>query len=611
MAGDRDMLVGELRQLKIEVVPDDLPPDYQGSEALVNDSLARCTFSVHLLGRYYGRKVAGDPMPQKRSLPHIQFDLATQAAKPRIVWLAGEIDENALPPDQKSLVDAVKHEEGSKTALEWVRGNLQDLKDLIRSRLPPPAPPASGGVSGQPDGIVFITAHEQDINRPEVREILGYCAGQGFDAFASALDDDQGPREKRDEAFIRQADGLLILYGYSKRDWVTDRAFRAVQSATRRRRRPLVPAVLDVPPPPDEKPALLFQGQTVLILDARNRFSPEVLGPFLERIRAGGPDDRTRLAGSGRRQSVSRAAFVRRERGGLVLRPRGPDPGLAHAVAAGAVRGRGGGIGLREVVAGAGRRGAAVGAGVSGENCGVVRVAVMRPGNNPIAELADALLNAGIQDAGEAGSEFAAQAAQVSLGRAAGESSRCSSGPACPRHPAPDPGRPVRGAVPLRLGRRGRGRGLVAEARAFVSLLLEAAEQEESPICVMLTMRSEFLADCTAFTGLPEAINEGLYLVPRLTRDQSREASGTDRQAGAEIENRLVNELLDSLGDDPDQLPILQHALMRLWSTWEAQGRQGPLTLAQLPGHRHAQAIAGEPPPGDLRGGGREHRWSR
>ncbi len=98
--------------------------------------------------------------------------------------------------------------------------------------------------------------------------------------------DDARAREKRDEAFIRQADGLLILYGYSKRDWVTDRAFRAVQSATRRRHRPLVPAVLDVPPPPDEKPSLLFQGQTVLILDARNRFSPEVLGPFLERIRA-------------------------------------------------------------------------------------------------------------------------------------------------------------------------------------------------------------------------------------------------------------------------------------------------------------------------------------
>ncbi len=110
-------------------------------------------------------------MPQKRSLPHIQFDLATQAAKPRIVWLAGEIDENALPPDQKSLVDAVKHEEGSKTALEWVRGNLQDLKNLIRSRLPPPAPPDIGGVGGLPEGIVFITAHEQDLNRPEVREI--------------------------------------------------------------------------------------------------------------------------------------------------------------------------------------------------------------------------------------------------------------------------------------------------------------------------------------------------------------------------------------------------------------------------------------------------------
>ncbi len=151
----------------------------------------------------------------------------------------------------------------------------------------------------------------------------------------------------------------------------------------------------------------------------------------------------------------------------------------------------------------------------------------------------------------------------------------------------------------------------MAEARAFVSLLLEASQQDRIADLRDADHAIEFLADCTAFAGLPEAINEGLYLVPRLTRDQSREAIEEPiRQAGAEIENRLVNELLNSLGDDPDQLPILEHALMRLWSTWEAEGGR-PAEPRPVPGHRHARAIAGEPPQEIYAEAGASSRWSR
>ncbi len=60
------------------------------------------------------------------------------------------------------------------------------------------------------------------------------------------------------------------------------------------------------------------------------------------------------------------------------------------------------------------------------------------------------------------------------------------------------------------------------EAAAFVKLLIEAAQQRELSIYVVLTMRSDFLGDCAQFQGLPEAINEGQYLIPRLTRDERR-----------------------------------------------------------------------------------------
>ncbi|MFN8394383.1 MAG: hypothetical protein U0176_06895 [Bacteroidia bacterium] len=104
------------------------------------------------------------------------------------------------------------------------------------------------------------------------------------------------------------------------------------------------------------------------------------------------------------------------------------------------------------------------------------------------------------------------------------------------------------------------------EARAFVRLLLEASSSPDLPIYVVITMRSDFLGECPRFPQLPEAINAGQYLVPRLSRAQMREAiTGPVAVFKEEIAPDLVIRLLNDIGDNPDQLPILQHALMRTW----------------------------------------------
>ena len=113
--------------------------------------------------------------------------------------------------------------------------------------------------------------------------------------------------------------------------------------------------------------------------------------------------------------------------------------------------------------------------------------------------------------------------------------------------------------------------GSVDEASAFVKLLLEAAQQRELSIYIVLTMRSDFLGDCAQFQGLPEAINDGQYLIPRMTRDERRFAvTGPVGVTRGKISEPLINRLLNDVGDNPDQLPILQHALMRTWEHWQA-----------------------------------------
>jgi energy-coupling factor transporter ATP-binding protein EcfA2 len=125
------------------------------------------------------------------------------------------------------------------------------------------------------------------------------------------------------------------------------------------------------------------------------------------------------------------------------------------------------------------------------------------------------------------------------------------------------------------------------EAVAFVKLLIEASRCPDLPLYIAFTMRSDFLGNCMEFTELPEVVNEGLYLVPRMTRDELRSAiTGPVAVGGAEISPRLVSRLLNDVGDNPDQLPILQHALMRTWDLWEEDHAAAePLDL------RHYEAI--------------------
>lgn len=112
------------------------------------------------------------------------------------------------------------------------------------------------------------------------------------------------------------------------------------------------------------------------------------------------------------------------------------------------------------------------------------------------------------------------------------------------------------------------------EAAAFVKLLLQAAADPDSPVSVVLTLRSDTLGACADFRDLPEAVSRGGYLVPRLKREQRKEAIVKPVELrGARIAPRLVQRLLNDVSDDFDDLPVMQHALARTWQRWaEASG---------------------------------------
>jgi WD40 repeat protein len=119
------------------------------------------------------------------------------------------------------------------------------------------------------------------------------------------------------------------------------------------------------------------------------------------------------------------------------------------------------------------------------------------------------------------------------------------------------------------------------DTNAFIKLLVNILNQKQLPVYIVLTMRSDFIGNCSDFQELTTLINKSNYLVPQMTReDFERVILGPLKVAHTEIEPRLLHEILNSLENNHDQLPVLQHALMRTWEFWSKNDLVNtPLTI--------------------------------
>jgi hypothetical protein len=125
------------------------------------------------------------------------------------------------------------------------------------------------------------------------------------------------------------------------------------------------------------------------------------------------------------------------------------------------------------------------------------------------------------------------------------------------------------------------------EVHCFVNLLLRAVEQNKLPLYVVIGIRTDYIGETAQFPELTRHVNDSHFLIPQMSRDQLQLAiEGPVAVGGGAVSKRLVQQLLNDIGNSLDKLPVLQHALMRAWDFWTRNQQQGePLDL------RHYHAI--------------------
>lgn len=210
------------------------------------------------------------------------------------------------------------------------------------------------------------------------------------------------------------------------------------------------------------------------------------------------------------------------------------------------------------------------------------RFATMRPREHPMSELAAALLHAFAQTA---------TSEDVALRRAALDRGPLSLVEELRERPA-DGGNLLILVDQFEELFRYRGLAGREEAEAFVALVLASAAQRDVPIYVVLTMRSDFFGECAQFEGLAEAMCDSLYLCPRLSREQIVAAiEGPARVFRGDVEPALVARLANDMDTDQDQLPLMQHAMMRLWDQQSTGNAAAP--VLRLDDYLAAEGIRG------------------
>ncbi len=112
------------------------------------------------------------------------------------------------------------------------------------------------------------------------------------------------------------------------------------------------------------------------------------------------------------------------------------------------------------------------------------------------------------------------------------------------------------------------------ESRQFIENLVDAVDDKETGIYVMLSIRSDFLDVCTSYRLLTDQINKSKYLLPQMTRKALSEAiTEPIYHAGASVAPGFEEYLLNELEEVNPKLLFLQYALHHTWDHWVARGQ--------------------------------------
>jgi serine/threonine protein kinase len=101
--------------------------------------------------------------------------------------------------------------------------------------------------------------------------------------------------------------------------------------------------------------------------------------------------------------------------------------------------------------------------------------------------------------------------------------------------------------------------------RAFLDVLVEGVRRNPA-LHIVFTIRADFLAQAYSHRPLADALQDSTLILGPMTRvELARAVKEPARKQGVIFEAGLIERILDDVGDEPGNLPLLEFALTALW----------------------------------------------
>lgn len=281
---EREAVRRDLLRNGFQVLPDQpLPLVADELASLVQAQLARCTLSLHLVGRGYGVVPDGET----RSVVAVQQEIAAarqSAGLKRLIWLPPGLE--VTDERQRAFLDHLRTDPAVHAGADLLEIPLEDLKSLVYRALAPPEPKKekaqekAAATAGGPVRI-YLLCDPQDLEA--VRPLEDHLFDQGFEVVLPLFDDDEEQARLDHEESLCSCDAVLLYYGEAGEPWLRRKLRELQKSAGLGREKPLLArGIYAAPPATPQKERL--RTLEALVLRGQDSFTPAALDPFLAEI---------------------------------------------------------------------------------------------------------------------------------------------------------------------------------------------------------------------------------------------------------------------------------------------------------------------------------------
>ncbi len=292
LLGQRDAIKRELLRSGYKVLPEkNMPQDFDSIMKLVKKDLSSSNMSIHLIGSDYGKihssNVSIIDLQNRMAIDHFKdlerMDANSSLNFSRVIWVSPEM--NNISVKQRLFIENLKKDSDSMKSADLLESSIEELKAFVINKIDNDLENHAkifGGQKFDKEKIIYLIHDQSEVNKCKKIETL--LNKNGYDVILSEFEGNPDEIRNKHNENLKRCDATLIYYGKENDGWIKSKQNDLLKSLGLGRDKPISPQAIII-----ENESQLDESLGIdkgsLILQSQKRFTPNVIEPFLAKLK--------------------------------------------------------------------------------------------------------------------------------------------------------------------------------------------------------------------------------------------------------------------------------------------------------------------------------------